>query len=172
VRTLVLLALRAEDVETDRALPPWLGGLEREAAMTRLELGRLTPQDVVQLVAALAGDAPGRERLGPHDAVEEEVTAFGQWLAGQTGGQPLFVTQMLQALVEEGVLRWRAVAGNGWALDVGGAVQCGTAGSAPTVYLRARWAEGCRDAEAIQQDLLVRLSWLRAAGPADGGRVA
>jgi DNA-binding SARP family transcriptional activator len=169
VQTLVLVALRAEDVETVRVLAPWLGGLEREAATTRLELGRLTPRDVLQLVAALAGDAPECERLGPH---EEEMAAFGQWLAEQTGGQPSFVIQMLQALIEEGMLRWRTVAGAGWSLDVGGAVRTGTAGSAPAVYRQARWAGGCRDAEAIRQDLLMRLSWLRALGQADGGQVA
>jgi hypothetical protein len=169
----VLLALRAEEVATARALAPWLGGLEREAATTRLELERLTPQDVVQLVAALAGDAPERERRGAHHAGAEEVSALGQWLAGQTGGQPLGVTQMLQALLEEGALRWRPVAGAGWGLDVGDAVPTGAAGSAPTLSRQERWAEGCRDAAALPQDLLARRSWLRAQGPADGGgRVA
>jgi predicted ATPase len=113
-RTVVVLAVRAEDVDLRRPLAQWLGSLEREAATTRLELERLSPQDVVQLVAALAGEAP---EGGTYPA---EVTAWGQWLAERTGGQPFFVTQMLQALIEEGVLQLRDLAAGGWSLDIAG----------------------------------------------------
>jgi predicted ATPase len=114
-QTLVLLVVRTEDVETERTLAQWLGGLEREAATSRLELECLEPVDVVQLVVALTGDAQERERPGTRN---EEVAAFGQWLAGTTGGQPLYVVHLLRALMDEGVLGLQPVAGGGWTVRV------------------------------------------------------
>jgi DNA-binding SARP family transcriptional activator len=139
-RTLLLVTLRAVDGQSDRVPAAWLGGLEREATTTRLELERLTPQDVVQLVGALTGDAPAHERQGAREERAEVVSAIGQWLARQTGGQPLGVTQRLQALIEEGVLRWRPVAGDDWALDVAGAIRAGVAGLAAAALRPSRVA--------------------------------
>jgi hypothetical protein len=50
-RTVVLLAVRAEDIGLQRGLAQWLRSLEREAATAQLELNRLALPDVVQLVA-------------------------------------------------------------------------------------------------------------------------
>jgi predicted ATPase len=111
-RTLLLLAVRAEDAGLQGALTQWLAGLEREAATARLELERLAPQDVVHLVAALAGEAP------EGGTASQEVRAWGHWLAEQTGGQPFFVIQTLQTLLDEGTLRLHQLAGGRWALDV------------------------------------------------------
>jgi DNA-binding SARP family transcriptional activator len=117
VRTMVLLAVRAEDVGLQRGLAQWLCSLEREAATARLELERLTPQDVVQLVAALAGETPASGMY------PQEVITWGQWLAEKTGGQPFFMTQTLQALLEDGVLGLREMASSCWALDVAGSAR-------------------------------------------------
>jgi predicted ATPase len=111
-RLLVLLALRTEDVGLQRTLAQWLCSLEREAATARLELECLARQDVVQLVAALAGEAP------EGGMYPEAVTAWGHWLAQTTGGQPFFITQTLEALLKEGALRLRPLAVGGWAVEV------------------------------------------------------
>jgi DNA-binding SARP family transcriptional activator len=150
-RTLLLLAVRAEDVGLQGALAQWLGGLEREAATTRLELERLAPWDVVQLVAALAGE-PLEEGMYPR-----EVIAWGHWLAEQTGGQPFFVIQTLQTLLDEGTLRLRRLAGGSWVLDVAalaGPVGAGPGGAVVPAAVRALVLAQVAQLEETAQDLL------------------
>jgi DNA-binding SARP family transcriptional activator len=114
-QALLLLVLRTEDVEIERTLAQWLGGLEREAASIRLELACLEPADVVHLVVALAAGTSEWEGPGPRD---EDAVTFGRWLAGKTRGQPLYVVHLLRALVDEGALALQPIAGGGLALSV------------------------------------------------------
>jgi DNA-binding SARP family transcriptional activator/tetratricopeptide (TPR) repeat protein len=107
VRALIVLAVRAEDVGTERALAQWLGRLERDAPTTRLAVEVLASDDVQQWVALLAGDAQ-RERVPP----------FGAWLARQTAGHPFYMVQTMWALLSQGVLGLRAAEGEGWDLDL------------------------------------------------------
>ena len=107
VRALVVLAVRAEDVGTNRALAQWLGSLAREAPATRLSLAALTAGEVQEWVALLAGGIR-----------EQQVTAFGEWLARQTQGHPFFMVQTLWALLSEGALGLRPAAGGDWELDL------------------------------------------------------
>ncbi|HKO25234.1 MAG TPA: response regulator, partial [Chloroflexota bacterium] len=122
VRALVLLAVRAEDVGADRALAQWLGSLERDAPTLRLGLEALTPEDVVHLVAVLAG-AEAADQTGTR---AEEAARFGQWLARETGGQPSAVVQTLRALLEQGVLALQPTEDGGWALDLARTSEVGT----------------------------------------------
>jgi predicted ATPase len=157
VGTLVLLAARAEDLGTQRALAHWLGSLERAVPTTRLALERLAPADVVGLVATLAGAAAEQPGTGAHAAGEEDVVAFGAWLAEKTGGLPFFVTQLLQALVDEGVLRLHPLAEGGFALEVSGAVQSATAlrcGSYPPAGVRALITAHVARLEEAEEELL------------------
>jgi predicted ATPase len=103
-RTLVLVAVRMEDVGTQRLLAHWLGGLERDAPTARLVLERLGREDVVQLAGALAGDSNLHQYTGACPIGGDAVTSFGNWLAEKTGGRPLYITQVLQALVDGGAL--------------------------------------------------------------------
>jgi DNA-binding SARP family transcriptional activator len=163
-RIVVVLAVRAEDAGLQRALAQWLGSLEREATTARLELERLAPQDVVQLVAMLAGEAPGG------GTYPEEVTAWGRWLAERTGGQPFFVIQTLQALLEEGVLRLRPLAVGGWALDVAGSARpaCAEGGSAVVpAGVRALVLAQVAQLEEMAEDLLAAATVLGGAFSAE-----
>jgi predicted ATPase len=101
-RTLVLVAVRMEDGGTQRLLATWLGGLERDAPTARLVLERLAREDVVQLAGALAGDSNLHQNTGARPIGGDAVTSFGNWLAEKTGGRPLYITQVLQALVHGG----------------------------------------------------------------------
>jgi predicted ATPase len=118
VRAVTVLAVRTEDAELDRELAHWLGGLRREVATIPLRLEPLSSEDVVHLVATLAGGAES-EQGGIGDA---KVASFGQWLAHKTAGQPCYVVQTLRALLEQGVLGLYATEAGGWALDVASAL--------------------------------------------------
>jgi hypothetical protein len=120
VRILLLLAVRVDGSGQQQAMDQWLRGLEGGTATTWLDLERLTAEEVVYLVAALAGDTPEGEHA---DLRGEQVTALGQWLASKCNGVPYLVIRMLQALLDEGVLRLCPAHGSDCALDVGGAVR-------------------------------------------------
>jgi DNA-binding SARP family transcriptional activator len=120
VRILVLLAVRVDGSGQQQAIDQWLHRLEGGTATTWLDLERLTDEEVVYLVAALAGDTPDGEQA---DLRREQVTAFGQWLAVKCNGVPFLQIRMLQALLDEGVLQLCPVPRSGWALDVKGALQ-------------------------------------------------
>ncbi len=94
-RILLLLAIRADDLTRDPELPRWLGGLERESPITRVELGRLAPEDVAQLVDLLGGSDDG----DAPEAGEGRSSAFGQWLAQQCDGNPAALVRTLRAML-------------------------------------------------------------------------
>jgi DNA-binding SARP family transcriptional activator len=110
-RLVLLLAVRAEDVGTAPDLDEWLGRLGRTASTTWLDLDPLDEAATIQLVATLAGLEAGHAR--------EDSTAarFGTWLYSKTGGRPLFIKELLHALLEEGVLALHTNEAGIWALD-------------------------------------------------------
>jgi hypothetical protein len=88
-----------------------------------LELHALQPADVVKLAGILTGhslDAGTSDGRVAHSDVSRagRVGEFGTWLAGQTGGYPLYLVQALRMLLEEGVLRVLPVGDSGWAIAV------------------------------------------------------
>jgi hypothetical protein len=91
-----------------------LASLERDVPTTRLRPELLATEEVVQLVAALAGREP---TTAPH-ADGTAVAAFGRWLASKTEGQPLYVVQTLRVLLEQGMVGLQPTDSGGWALDV------------------------------------------------------
>jgi hypothetical protein len=110
-RLVLLLAVRAEDVGTAPGLEEWLERLGRTAATTWLDLDALDEGATIQLVAMLAGLEAG------HAEADSAAARLGTWLYGETGGHPLFVRELLRALVEDGVLRLQTT-DDGWALDM------------------------------------------------------
>src|SRR5215472_308766 len=118
---LVVLVVRSEDAGARDCLARWLGGLEREAPIVRLTLGPLGAEDVVRWVGSLTGVVEASS-----GAQADAAAAFGRWLADRTGGQPLYIVEMLRTLLEEGVLGMRPAAGDGWLLDVDGALEGAT----------------------------------------------
>ncbi|WP_019587650.1 ATP-binding protein [Deinococcus apachensis] len=90
---LLLLTARAEALTPRSGLAGWAANLGREVPVTRLDLGPLGQPETLGLLGALA-DTPSARSL--------EVLA-GRLFA-ETGGQPLYVTETLQGLAEQGAL--------------------------------------------------------------------
>ncbi len=81
-----------------RSLTAWFSRLEHDLRVTSVSLNPLLRDDVVQLVQALAGI--GETEKGPTAYLER----FGRWLFAETQGQPFYVAETLNALLEQGVL--------------------------------------------------------------------
>ncbi len=88
---LLLLTIRQEGLLTISALRDWLRGLERDVALTRLDLAPLTRADLSQLVQILADDSGA-------------FAHFGEWLETETGGSPFFLAELLQLLHQQALL--------------------------------------------------------------------
>ena len=121
-RLLVVLAVRVEDLGSSPELRAWLADLPRDVPSVRLEVGPLSEEATVRFVRGLAG--PEAVPLATGGA----VVRFGDWLYGETAGQPLFMVETLRALLEEGMLGLRREAGaaTGWALEVPADWEAGT----------------------------------------------
>lgn len=72
------------------AAPGWLSALGKDLPVAIWTLGPLSLASTLQWLGTQDAD-PGR-------------AAFGRWLFGETGGQPFFLTETLQMLIESGVL--------------------------------------------------------------------
>jgi predicted ATPase len=108
----------------------WLANLRSTIALTRLELGRLSAQDTLQIVRELAhADAaqpacqeehprfqPSSQRVqAPGSGICPE--RFGAWLFAETSGQPFYLRALLQELLERGLLVPRLIEGSGWVFE-------------------------------------------------------
>lgn len=113
VPILVLLTMRQEAVAAPLEVQNWLTRLDRDVATTQLELKALSEADTVQLIEALLDrldiQPTGDEALSP-------IAGFSHWLFAETEGQPLFLTETLKVLVEEGVVQPDETAAT-WQLD-------------------------------------------------------
>ena len=103
VPLLLLIAVREEDLgRTD--LGGWLSSFGRELSVRRLTLAPIDETDVYDLLRLIAG---ATERGGNETRQEEDVERVGRWLWKQSGGHPLFLTQIVGVLLERGVLAER-----------------------------------------------------------------
>lgn len=100
---MILLNRRVETRSTDQPLDEWFNNLQRAVSLTRLELGLLKIEDLLQIVQALDG-------AGQPDSVE----SLGAWLYTETKGQPFFLKATLATLLERGALVPRLDEGKGW----------------------------------------------------------
>lgn len=99
VSALLLFTLRTETRSLDPGLGAWLAGLARDLAVVQLSLDALSAAETGQLASAVVGD-PQREATDP-------ASAFARWLYSETAGQPLFITESLKGLLEQGLLQHR-----------------------------------------------------------------
>jgi DNA-binding SARP family transcriptional activator/tetratricopeptide (TPR) repeat protein len=124
---LLLLSRRVETRSLDSWLVEWLAYLKRDVPLTRLELGPLSAQDVLQIAQSVSGKdggQPGGQKeqpsLRPFSASLQATTngasieRFGTWLFAETKGQPFFVRATLEALLDRGGLAPRLIEGKGW----------------------------------------------------------
>ncbi len=91
-RIFLLLTLRPPEARSREVVWQWMEGLDRTGAMRRLTLA---PFDLAG-TAALVGRALGTRR---------GTTPFVKRLWAETGGNALFLVEMLAALIEQGALR-------------------------------------------------------------------
>ncbi|QBD76598.1 hypothetical protein EPA93_11520 [Ktedonosporobacter rubrisoli] len=114
-RILLVLAVRREDLLSGQR--NYLQKLKQAPFTRHLELGPLARDEVVHLVTHLARAQPGLA-WEQNNSESSPVTRFGHWLFQETDGHPLFLVEMIRALLERGVLDLRPSAQQGWVLDV------------------------------------------------------
>lgn len=90
---LLLLTARAEALTPGSELAGWAANLGREVPVTRLDLGPLGQPETLGLLGALAG-TPAGSSLEP----------LAERLFAETGGQPLYISETLRGLAEQGAL--------------------------------------------------------------------
>ncbi|GIV80637.1 MAG: transcriptional activator [Litorilinea sp.] len=109
---LLLLARRLDAVLAPAGNQTWLARLQEDAQVQRLTLTALTQAEARQLAQAL---------VSPRGAAGREIAnRLGDWLFGQTGGQPFFLHEMVNELVRRGALLHRPDLQAGWAVDLPG----------------------------------------------------
>lgn len=100
---LLLLTLRSE------GYTEWVAALERDTQAMHLQLDALTLEETLLLLETLA--------LNSDQRVRERVGVFGRWLFAETGGQPLYITETLKALIERGLLAHVQQSDSRWRID-------------------------------------------------------
>jgi DNA-binding SARP family transcriptional activator len=114
---LLLLAMRVGEGEMRPAIAEWRTGMVRAVPLTRLQLGPLASEDIVQLLQTFAGTGGNDVR----DAVNLE--RFSQWLFAETEGQPFYLIETLKVLLERGALTSRPNEEEGWTIDFTAAME-------------------------------------------------
>src|SRR6266516_3092974 len=93
-------------------LDEWRASMERTVPLTRLQLDRLTSEDILRLLQAIWG-AGGKD--GGRAA---DLERFGRWLFAETEGQPFYLMETLKVLLERGALASSPSEEGGWTLGV------------------------------------------------------
>ncbi len=101
---LLLLTLRqealAESVETLR----WLAHLRRHPASQQLNLDMLSQRETRQLIERMLETEVGDNDGLLADQAQASLIRLSDWLFAETDGQPLFLTETLKALLDEGLV--------------------------------------------------------------------
>jgi DNA-binding CsgD family transcriptional regulator len=82
-RLLLIVTFRSDELHRRHPLLPWLAEMDRAAGVERIELKRLTRDDVARQLAAILGEAPGDELTG---------TVFAR-----SEGNPFYAEELLAA---------------------------------------------------------------------------
>src|SRR5438034_3276919 len=98
-------------------LDEWRASMERTVPLTRLQLDRLTSEDILRLLQAIWG-AGGKD--GGRAA---DLERLGRWLFAETEGQPFYLMETLKVLLERGALASSPSEEGGWTLDVTAAME-------------------------------------------------
>lgn len=98
---LLLLSLRSEALATTAPLSRWLSGLYHDLSVTDLTLGPWTQDETLDLLASLAPS----QTIGANSL--ELLTELGQWLFRETRGQPFYLVETLNVLLERQILTFR-----------------------------------------------------------------
>ncbi|MFQ5435720.1 MAG: hypothetical protein ACE5FD_12660, partial [Anaerolineae bacterium] len=103
---LVVLTLRQEAVGESPDLQNWLTKLNHVTDTVPIQLSELSQPETEQLIQTLIGKSRNRTQINADNADNDELlTQFSHWLFAETDGQPLFLTETLKALVEDGLVQ-------------------------------------------------------------------
>ncbi|GER89953.1 hypothetical protein KDW_41150 [Dictyobacter vulcani] len=131
IPALFLFNRRTGSKRVESRLVEWLASLKSVASLTRVELGPLSPQDILQIVHSLS-EAHETQSAEPYiflpgepseSHVQSPTTTrlspeqFGAWLYAETQGQPFYLVALLEALLEHGGLVPRLLKGKGWIFE-------------------------------------------------------
>ena len=114
ISILLLLNVHIETLLSTLTLARWFSGLERDLHATSLRLGLLTLEDLNQLFEGLANVDEWSIAGQSQRACLEE---FSKWLFVETRGQPFYVLETLEVLLERGVLTSHLQNNGKWAID-------------------------------------------------------
>ena len=130
IPVLFLFNRRTGTTRAETRLVEWLTNLKSVTPLTSLELGPLSPLDVLQIARSLArtDETPfaGPQVFpdgGPSKPHAQASTTglspeqFGEWLYAETQGQPFYLVALLEALLECGGLTPRLLKGKGWIFE-------------------------------------------------------
>ena len=110
---LIITSIREEALEFDPGVSRRLANAGRRMPLRRLSLEPLGPKDTMKLFGALTnGGSTTGETAG---AGHEEIT---RWLYRETEGQPFFLMETLQTLLEEDILSPRLKPDGGYSFEV------------------------------------------------------
>jgi DNA-binding SARP family transcriptional activator len=116
---LLLVTLRQEALADSPETQRWLTHLKRLVPSRQLNLSELSEPETKQLIERMLAAESGEG--------EATLTQFSDWLFAETAGQPLFLTETLKALVDEGVVTHAASSAAGWQVDWAKLQEQGTA---------------------------------------------
>lgn len=102
VPILILLTLRQEALVASPELQSWFNQLKHAVAAKQLYLDKLSQTETAQLLHLLFSSVTTN---GDGIDSSSALAHFSNWLFQETGGQPLFLTEALKVLVEDGVVR-------------------------------------------------------------------
>jgi predicted ATPase/DNA-binding SARP family transcriptional activator len=136
-RVLLLGTVRSEELELNAALATQLAEVGRDLPLTQMPLQPLSQAETLQLIQAIVGEGGYGMRSGaeqpeqgsagpltegpgaaPAQASGALLVALGQWLFAHTGGQPLYLLEMLKMLRDRQWLVPRLAADGTWRLEL------------------------------------------------------
>jgi DNA-binding SARP family transcriptional activator len=136
-RVLLLGTVRSEELELNAALATQLAEVGRDLPLTQIPLQPLSQAETYQLIQAIVGEGGYEMRNGaeqpehgsagplaqgpgasPAQASDALLDALGQWLFAHTGGQPLYLLEMLKMLRDRQWLVPRLAADGTWRLEL------------------------------------------------------
>ena len=109
----IVTSIREEALEFDSEISRRLSTAGRDMPLRRLSLEPLGPKDTTKLFGTLTNDGSK-----PGEAVGAGHEELGRWLYTETEGQPFFLMETLQTLLEEDILVPRLGPDGGYSFEV------------------------------------------------------
>ncbi len=114
---LLLLTLRQEALTESTETQRWLTQLRDHPVSQQFVLGRLSDRETGQLVDRVLAQESHHDETLPADHDQHSLDRLRDWLFTETDGQPLFLTEMLKALVDEGTVARTGSDAAEWRVD-------------------------------------------------------